>query len=497
MKISLWAEIHRLHGRERLSARSIARLLHLSRDTVKKALDHPDLPPPDRALRGSILDPYKAQVDKLIAGCQDLSAVRVLEELAKKGYRGEITLVRNYLREIRPARGRVYQEVEYAPGRAMQIDWGSCGTVPVGTVVRKVSVFVAVLCFSRLIYIEFSLNQSKAHFYRCFARALSFFGGAVEIVIVDNFRTAVAAGSGRNARFQGEFIEFCAYHRLEPVACEKADPETKGVVEGGIRYVKRNALAGRREELTYFQAYQKLAVYWRDEVANVRKHGTTGERPVDRFEKERHLLRPLPAIPYDTDDVIPTVVTPFARVQFDTNRYSVPPQYAKKAVTLRVDDKSVRVFHRGEEVAHHKRSFERKKLIIDPEHQKAALAMRKRTHAQKIEVEFDALGPQAQAFRRGLLSVPVKPIVHLRRVLGLVRLYGRTPVLEALGRAVELGTFDAAYVVNLIDQDRRRRQLPSPTPLAPQRRELLEEIDLEEPDPAEYDALLDLEGGEL
>jgi transposase len=144
MKASLWAEIHRLKEKEKLSIRAIAQQLCCSRDTVAKALAHPTAPPPPQAPQGSILDPYKADIDALIAKYPTLSAVRVLEEIGKKGYPGEITLIRDYLREIRPARGRVYQEVDYDPGKAMQIDWGSCGTVPVGEIRRKVSVFVAV-----------------------------------------------------------------------------------------------------------------------------------------------------------------------------------------------------------------------------------------------------------------------------------------------------------------------------------------------------------------
>lgn len=490
MKISLWAEIHRLRDRYGLSQRAIADQLHCSRDTVKEALDFVEAPPPATSIRGSMLDPYKAKIDALIAKYPALSAIRVREEIAKAGYDGELTLVRDYLRVIRPARGRVYQEVDYPPGRAMQIDWGSCGVVPVGESLRKVSVFVAVLCFSRLIYIEFSLSQTKAHFYRCFTNSLRFFGGAVEIVIIDNFRTAVAEGSGRNARFQAEFAEFCGYHRLKPLACERSDPESKGVVEDGVRYVKHNALKGRDEELTSVDAYDHLAVYWRDSIANVRVHETTGERPIDRFEKERALLQLLPTHPYDTDDVIPTVVTPHARVRFETNRYSVPPAYTRKTVIVRVDNEWLRVCHAGTEIARHRRSFERKRLITDPAHQVAALALRKRSEVRLIEAQFDALGPCAKTFREKLLNTPVKSVIHLRRILGLVRLYGKAEVIAAIQRALDLSTFDSAYVVNLIDQERRKRQIPSPIAIAPSRRELIEEFDLDVPDPGIYENLL-------
>jgi len=495
MKAALWAEIHRLREREKLTIRAIARRLQCARDTVKKALAHPEAPPPAQAPRGSKLDPHKADIDALIAMTSTLSAVRVLEEIGKKGYAGEISLVRNYLRTIRPARGRVYQEVDYAPGKAMQIDWGSCGTVSVGAIRRKVSVLVAVLCYSRLIYIEFTLSQSKAHFYRCLQRALSFFGGVVEKVIVDNFATAVVPGTyGRNAVFQSEFAEFCGYHRLQPIACDRADPESKGVVEAGVRYIKNNALAGREEELACFEAYRKLAVYWRDKIANVRKHRTTDERPIDRFEQERGILKPLPPISYDTDDVIPTVVTPFAQVRFETNRYSVPPQYARRSVILRADDLWVRVIHGSNEIAKHQRSFERKRRITDPEHQKAAFALRKRSRARQVEIEFIALGTEAEIFRQHLLDASVKPIVHFRRILRLVRLYGKYEVVAALGRAVEHRTFDSAYVVNLVDQERRRRHQPSPLPVNPQRKELLEDYHFDEPEPGDYDTFMEQEG---
>ena len=74
--------------------------------------------------------------------------------------------------------GTVYQEVNYSQAQAMQVDWGTCGCVQVGDTIRKVSVFVAVLCYSRLMFIEFTLSQRKAEFYRGIVNALHFFGGS-------------------------------------------------------------------------------------------------------------------------------------------------------------------------------------------------------------------------------------------------------------------------------------------------------------------------------
>ena len=224
MKVSQWAEIRRLVEVEKLSQRAVALQLGCCHRTVARALrmDHP----PDekrRAPRGSVLDPYKSKIDALLARYPQLSAARVMEEIRRgpDGYTGQLTLVRIYLRQIRPRRGRVYQEVEYEPGQAMQIDWGHCGQIRIGNTQRKVSVFVAVLCYSRLCYIEFTLSQRKAEFYRAIVNALTFFGGSPRRIIFDNLKAAVLNGSGRSACLHPEFLALCGHFCLEPIACER------------------------------------------------------------------------------------------------------------------------------------------------------------------------------------------------------------------------------------------------------------------------------------
>jgi len=489
MNVALWAEIRRLTEIDQLSGWQIAKQLHCSRHTVAAALkmEHPPTPPAAR--RASLLDPYLEQIQKLLAKVPDLSAVRIHEEIARgpQGYTGSVIILRRYVRHIRPARGRVYQEVHYQPGQAMQVDWGECGRVQVGSTRRKVSVFVAVLCYSRLLYIEFTLSQRKAEFYRGLVNALTFFGGSPRQLIFDNLKAAVRNGSGRSACFHPEFLALCGYFCLQPIACARRDPESKGVVEGGVRYVKHNALAGRADELTRFEDYLTLAPYWRDQVANLRKHDTTHERPIERFQQERALLRPLPAIPFDTDEVVPAIVSPHARIAFDGNRYSVPPQLVRRPLTIRANHLKLQLLHEGHVVAQHVRSYERGQLLVLPDHQLAALALRQRPRPQALEQEFDAWGPEARAFRLHLNSRPVKTGVHVRRLLGLAKVYGRTEVLAAIARALALATYDAAYVENLLLAERRRRQLPTPTLPTPQRRELIDAIELEPADPALYD----------
>lgn len=494
MKVSQWAEIRRLSQIEGWSQRAIARHLRCCQKTVKKALAMDRPPDETRApARGSLLDRHKPKMDALIARYPELSAVRVLEEIRKgaDGYSGQITLVRDYLRQIRPVRGRVYQEVLWEPGQAIQVDWGCCGQVQIGGTRRKVSVLVAVLCYSRLCYLEFCLSQRKSEFYRAIVHALKFFGGSPRRIIFDNLKAAVLNGSGRQACLHPDFLALCGHFYLEPIACARRDAESKGVVEGKVRYVKRNALQGRDEELTCWDDYQRLATYWRDEVANVRLHQTTKERPLDRFEKERSLLRPLPAAPFDTDEIISASVNSHARVKFDGNRYSVPPEVARKTVLLRATAREIRILYQGREIACHSRCYDRGQLICQEAHQLEALKLRRRERAHDVEKRFDALGEVARQFHLALRRRPLKTIVHLRRLLQLVRLYGRQDVLAAITQAHEYQTYDAAYVETILLQERRRRELPDPTQPRPQRPELIDDIDLDEPDPGAYDRFCD------
>ena len=193
--------------------------------------------------------------------------------------------------------------------------------------------------------------------------------------------------TGRQACLHPEFLALCGHFCLEPIACARRDPESKGVVEAKVRYVKKNALQGRDEDLTCWEDYSRLATYWRDEVANVRKHRSTGQRPVERFEQERAALRRLPAVAFDADETKSVIVNSHARVNFDGNRYSTPPELARKRALLRANAKQVRILYQGQEVACHERSYERGQVICQREHQLDALKMRHRVRANGIEEE--------------------------------------------------------------------------------------------------------------
>jgi hypothetical protein len=185
--------------------------------------------------------------------------------------------------------------------------------------------------------------------------------------------------------------------------------------------------------------------------------------------------------------VVPAIVSPHARVAFDGNRYSAPPQFARRPLTVRASRAELRLVHEGKVVAQHVRSYERGQVLVLPEHQLAMRALRQRPRQQALAQAFDAWGPQARDFHLQLDRRPLKTGVHLRRLLRLAQLYGRTEVLAAMARAAELNSYDAAAVENLLLAERRRQQLPTPTLPTPKRRELIDDIELDPADPAVYD----------
>ena len=126
--------------------------------------------------------------------------------------------VRRYLRKVRSRAVVVYQEVHYEPAQAMQVDWGECGRVRIGNTTRKVSVFVAVLCYSRLIsiYRVHALASRKEEFYRGIVHALEFFAASPRAIIFDNLESGRTNGSGREACLHPEFLAVCGYFCLQP-----------------------------------------------------------------------------------------------------------------------------------------------------------------------------------------------------------------------------------------------------------------------------------------
>lgn len=162
---------------EKLSQREVARRLRIDRGTVKRALKSSTPSRRKSKLRGSQLDRYKGQIKELIQNYPALSSVRVIEEIAKAGYKGSLTLVRNYLRKIRPVKKEAYLRIETLPAESAQVDWANCGYIKVEGTIRKLSCFVMVLSYSRLLYVEFTISQRLEDFINCHINAFHYYNG--------------------------------------------------------------------------------------------------------------------------------------------------------------------------------------------------------------------------------------------------------------------------------------------------------------------------------
>src|SRR5580698_2831105 len=172
------AEVLRLGLVEGVSVRQIAKQLKVSRKTVRKILGRhqaPAKPSVPSAPRGSLLDPYVKAIDAILDDTPEMLAPAVLERLRPLGYAGGVTILRARLRELRVGRRspEAFLTLQFAPGEAMQVDWADFGFALPG-VPRRVSAFVAVLCHSRMLYIEFTVSQSMGSFLRCMERCLHF-----------------------------------------------------------------------------------------------------------------------------------------------------------------------------------------------------------------------------------------------------------------------------------------------------------------------------------
>ena len=487
LTVETWAEIRRLHIVEKLSKRAIARRLGLHRATVTRALASQLLPAYGRAPQPSLLDPYKLRIQSVLELYPELSGVRIRELLEAEGYRGGRTIMNDYLREVRGRRrgSRVYQRTDYAPGAVAQIDWATMpDRVPYDGELRRVYAFMMALCYSRLLYVEFTLSCRTEDFLRAQRRGLEFFQGSPHTCVYDNLGTVVLHRRGRDVTFHPQFLAFAGTYHFAPHACWPAQPHQKGLIERPVDYVKKNFWAGRT-----FRDFREIGPQgqeWR-ERANQRIHGTTQRRPVDLWAEERAQLIPLPAVPYDTDIVLTLPLQRWGHcVRFDTNDYSVPAACLRqgKWVTLRADDRDVRLSQGAGLVATHPRCWARHRHVVDPAHAQDLRPQRPAARFAQIETAFlTRYGEIGRAFYAGLGTKTERLEQHLHMILRLETTATPEQIMHAMAQAITAGTFDGAAVAYALYR-RTTPERPAVTPLAPS-----VDIDVPARDLETYDAL--------
>jgi transposase len=485
MNAELWAEIRRLHRVEHRRVSDIARQVRVDRKTVRKALATDRLPTVVRTRKApTLLAAHQGFIRERLQAYPHLSATVIYQELQNQGYLGSLRILQDHLKDIRRRNKEVFLRIETPPGEEAQCDWANCGTVKIGRVHRKLSAFVMVLSYSRLMYVEFTLSQCLEDFLQCHINAFQFFAGVPRKIKYDNLKAVVLARLGTDIRFNPAFMEFAGVYGFSPIPCNIARGNEKGKVENGIFYLRVNFLAGRAFA---WPNVNDQAHLWLRDTANVRQHRTTRQRPVDLWENEKPFLIPLPTRPFDTTITRALRSSHQALVRFEGNFYSVPHTHAYKTLILKATPTEVRLLADTTEVARHTRSFDRGIVVEDPRHYEGVLSTKRKHFGLILAKRFRELGPLAESFMAKLLRVESRPAQHLQHILNLVGTYGRQEVLSALEHAASCNIYGASYVKSILLQRRSAQGLPEiPSIHIPQRPDW-NELTTEDPDLSVYD----------
>lgn len=473
----IYCRMKHLHQHDGLSVGQIAQELALHTRTVSVWLKKKNYTPRPSVVRASKLDPYKDTIKSWLAK-HDYSATQILQRLRECGFAGQYSIVKRYVRQIRPRRAPAYLTLSFAPGECAQVDWGNYGTIGVGSTTRKLSFFVMVLCYSRMLYVEFCVRETMEHFLGCHQNAFEFFQGVPRKIMVDNLRSAILQRlTGEAPVFNPRYLDLANHYGFSIAPCNLGKGNEKGRVENGVGYVKKNFLRGL--EMPDFSLIHPEARNWLEQIANTRLHGETKKRPIDMFEMERTALQPLAHMPYDIGIVHTLRASSRFRIVYDTNRYSVPAEYASARLTVKTYPDRICAYANNNLIARHPRSYDRHLDFEHPDHPKELLLQRKKARDQKLFMRFLSLSPKAEEYYQQLQQRRFNSKHHVQKIVALSEIYGTEPLRRAIDDAFTFQAFSCEYIANILEQ--RSRLLPQPQALSLTRRQDLLEIDLPEP----------------
>jgi transposase len=466
-----------------LNCSQIAAIMGLSFKTVNKWLNEKRYRMRKSTNRSSKLDPFRNQIVQMLEK-YPYSGAQVFLRIKENGFDGGYTIVKDYVRKIRPPKTRAFLKLSFAPGECAQVDWGSYGSVNVGSTRRRLSFFVMVLCHSRMMYVEFTVSQTMEHFLACHQNAFEYFDSIPKKIMVDNLKSAVLSRiMGQAPVFNPKYLDFADHCGFNITPCNVGKGNEKGRVENAVGYVKKNFLAGL--DICDFSAVNPAARHWIDTVANVRIHGETRKKPLELFKEERSCLNGLPVNPFDIATVSQVRASSQFRITIDTNRYSVPAEYAGRRLTLKTYPDRLCIYYNDKLIARHVRSYDRYRDFEDPDHPKQLLAQRKKARDQKIFMRFLTLSSKAEQYYYKLEQRRMNPYHHVRKIVALSEIYPLESVARAMEDAFVFEAFSCEYIANLLEQ--RTRCLPEAGALHLTRREDLLDIKIEQPDLSIYE----------
>jgi transposase len=426
---------------------------------VRALLPHTNLPrTPFKA------EPYRERIEALRRDGVEMQAI--FQRLrGEHGYRGSYSALYRYVRHLEDRTPTAFVRLEVEPGEEAQVDFGSAGMrVDAATgQPRRTWAFVMTLSYSRHQYATLVYDQSVKTWLRCHREAFEAFGGVPKRLVIDNLKAAIVQAVWHDPVVQRSYREFAEHYGFLIAPCRPRTPRHKGKIESGVRYVKRNFLAGRPPgELPVENAALKR---WVAEIAGVRDHGTTKEPPLVRFRTtERVALLPLPESPYDLGVWKRAKLHPDCHVVVEEAYYSAPHRLIGQTLWVRSNGQDVVIFHDYERVATH-RWGPRGTRRTNPEHyppDKQAYLMATPSWCRGKAV---AIGPSARELVERLLAE--RPLDRLRSVQAILRLadpHGVDRLEAACRRALAFDELGYRTVKRILEQRLEAEPLPDAAP---------------------------------
>ena len=401
IEMALYEDIRRLHEKEGMSERGIARLLGISRNTVARYRDGANIPGQREPLQRE--SPVTGPIRDIVLGYlaedqnappkQKHTAKRIYERLCQEhGFTGGDSTVRALVRELRGT-GQVHIPLQFDPGAAGQVDWGSA-YVYLDGVRTRVELFCMRLCNSGGIFVMAFPTQRYESFFEGHIQALEFFGGAPKTLIYDNLRTAVKEGWGKYVKEQQTpFKLLMAHYVISTRFCNPGKGNEKGLVENLVPLCRRNVMV----PVPRVKDFEELNKLLRDYCQRYLDHkidSRTGKVGELLLEEQKHMT-PLPMRRFDPATVVTAKVNNSSLVRYDNSYYSVPAKYAGLEVTVKAYSLRIEVWCKNKQVAVHKRSYAQSHVTYEIEHyipvlEKKSRAVRdaapvKRTMDQRIQ----------------------------------------------------------------------------------------------------------------
>jgi hypothetical protein len=372
------------------------------------------------------------------------------------------------------------------PGEQAQVDWASFGRYPVEGGERRLSAFVMVLSYSRMLYVRFFLDQRMGSFLEGHVRAFTFFAGSARTLLYDNLKSAVLEREGSAIRFHPSLLELANHYHFQPKPVAVGRGNEKGRVERAIGYLRTSFFSAI--SFSDLDDLNLQAERFCTEVAANRRWPQQREvRVAEAFAKEQLALVALPGDPFPAAEVVEAISGRTPYVHFDSNRYSVPHDRVRRQLTVRADSERVRVLDRGDLVADHRRCWAKHQVVEDPEHVAELVRAKRQARRQRGQERLLRAVPGCEAM--------LEEMARRQRRLGsavewlnrLLDQFGRAELVVAVDEALATGSPSVATVHLVLDRRRRARRQAPTVPVALPDRPEVRNVAVIPHDLAEYD----------